>query len=255
MRGPGQRKGSSGLCGGRLPWDGQCCLEHILDDHRVHLKGPGRGETVYWVGAQTMAQRTRLRVRGKINIMNFVPYFSLHAICSLSSVQKGNCIILSLQSVEFDLRSWGGIELDQGQYPESGPGQVRSPNHSANLAARVDGGVPVQADQLGQPRLNQHLPFDNRGKPWKSWRQDPCNFHPTKPRLLLCQQRSHKDQANYFTLLPAPTVDKWTKLRLSEELQNEKIKLKFFNNDEEMLSVDNSKAVGLENVKVYASDP
>ena len=60
---------------------------------------------------------------------------------------------------------------------------------------------------------------------------------------------------NYFTLLPAATVDKWTKLRLSQELQNEKIKLKFFNNDEEMLSVDNSKAVGLENVKVYASDP
>ena len=42
---------------------------------------------------------------------------------------------------------------------------------------------------------------------------------------------------------------------MSQELQNEKIKLKFFNNDEEMLSVDNSKAVGLENVKVYASDP
>ena len=124
--------------------------------------------------------------------MNFVPYFSFHAICSLSTDQKGNCIISSLQSVEFDLRSWGGIELDQGQSPESGPGQVRSPNHSANLATRVDGGVPVQADQLGQPRLNQHLPFDNRGKLWKSWRQDPCNFHPTKPRLLFCQQRSHK---------------------------------------------------------------
>ena len=29
VRGPGQRKGSSGLCGGRLPWDGQCCLEHL----------------------------------------------------------------------------------------------------------------------------------------------------------------------------------------------------------------------------------
>ena len=42
---------------------------------------------------------------------------------------------------------------------------------------------------------------------------------------------------------------------MSQELQNEKIKLKFFNNDEEMLSVDNSKAVDLENVKVYASDP
>ena len=60
---------------------------------------------------------------------------------------------------------------------------------------------------------------------------------------------------NYFTLLPAATVDKWAKLRLSQELQNGKIKLKFFNNDEEMLSVYNSKAVGLENVKVYASDP
>ena len=42
---------------------------------------------------------------------------------------------------------------------------------------------------------------------------------------------------------------------MSQELQNKKIKLKFFNNDEEMLSVDNSNAVGLENVKVYASDP
>ena len=60
---------------------------------------------------------------------------------------------------------------------------------------------------------------------------------------------------NYFTLLPAPTVNKWTKLRLSQGLQNGKIKLKFVNNDEEMLSVYNSKAVGLENVKVYASDP
>ena len=57
-----------------------------------------------------------------------------------------------------------------------------------------------------------------------------------------------------FLLLPSATVDKWAKLRLSQELQNGKIKLKFFNNDEEMLSVDNSKAVGLENVKVYASD-
>ena len=46
VRGPGQRKGSSGLCGGRLPWDGQCCLEHLLDDHWVQLKGPGRGEPV-----------------------------------------------------------------------------------------------------------------------------------------------------------------------------------------------------------------
>ena len=42
---------------------------------------------------------------------------------------------------------------------------------------------------------------------------------------------------------------------MSQELQNGKIKLKFFNNDDEMLSVANSKAVGLENVKVYASDP
>ena len=40
---------------------------------------------------------------------------------------------------------------------------------------------------------------------------------------------------------------------MSQELQNEKIKLKFFNNDEEMLSVDNSNAVGFE--RVYASDP
>ena len=60
---------------------------------------------------------------------------------------------------------------------------------------------------------------------------------------------------NSFTLLPAPTVVKWTKLRLSEELQNEKIKLKFFNDDEEMLSVDNSNAVGFKDIKVYASDP
>ena len=40
---------------------------------------------------------------------------------------------------------------------------------------------------------------------------------------------------------------------MSQELQNEKIKLKFFNDDEEMLSVDNSNVIGFE--KVYASDP
>ena len=40
---------------------------------------------------------------------------------------------------------------------------------------------------------------------------------------------------------------------MSQELQNKKIK--FFNENERMLSVDNSNAVGLENVKVYASDP
>ena len=66
---------------------------------------------------------------------------------------------------------------------------------------------------------------------------------------------THRDQANYYTLLPGPTVDKWIKLRMSQEMQNRRIKLKFFNDDDEMLSVDNSNAVGLENVKVYASDP
>ena len=53
-------------------------------------------------------------------------------------LEKGICIILFMQAVEFHLRYRAGTEPDQEQPPD----------HFADLAAPVDGGVPIQADQL-----------------------------------------------------------------------------------------------------------
>ena len=43
-----------------------------------------------------------------------------------------------MQAVEYHLRGRGGTDSDQEQPAD----------HFANLTTRVDGGVPVQADQL-----------------------------------------------------------------------------------------------------------
>ena len=54
--------------------------------------------------------------------------------------------------------------------------------------------------------------------------------------------------------LPAPSIDEWTKIRMSQEIENRKTKVKIFINDEEMFSAVNSKPTSFENMKVYASD-
>ena len=75
------------------------------------------------------------------------------------------------------------------------------------------------------------------------------------PSLGLHFASAHNGEANLAMNFLAPTVNKWTKLRMSQEMQNRKIKLKFISDDEEMLLVENSQPVGFEIVKVYASDP
>ena len=77
-------------------------------------------------------------------------------------------------------------------------------------------------------------------------------FHPSRGLRV---SSTLSDEKDFFVDLTAPTIDKWTKIRMSQEMQNGKIKLKFIIDDEEMLSVENSEPVGFENVKVYASDP
>ena len=47
----------------------------------------------------------------------------------------------------------------------------------------------------------------------------------------------------------------WTKVRISQEVQNEKLRYKVLLDDVEELNVVNSKPVELENMKVYASNP
>ena len=47
----------------------------------------------------------------------------------------------------------------------------------------------------------------------------------------------------------------WTKVRISQEVQNEKLRYKVLLDDVEELNVVNSKPVEFENVKVYASNP
>ena len=112
---------------------------------------------------------------------------------------------------------------------------------------------PTNLDNPGWTNIF-HMTIGGGGYPnGKIGERTPALFF--NPSLGLHFASAHNGQANLAMNFPAPTVDKWTKLRMSQEMQNGKIKLKFVNNDEKMLSVYNSKAVGLENVKVYAPDP
>ena len=78
-------------------------------------------------------------------------------------------------------------------------------------------------------------------------------FHPSWGLQITSSLNNDKDQADI--LLPAPTVDRWTAIRMSQERENGNTKLKFFINNKEIFSAVNYKPVSFENVKVYASDP
>jgi len=76
-------------------------------------------------------------------------------------------------------------------------------------------------------------------------------FHPSQGLMIV---NSLNDNNNDYIDLPAPTIDTWTKIRMSQEIENGKTKVKVFINDEEVLSAVNSKPTSFENMKVYASD-
>ena len=73
-------------------------------------------------------------------------------------------------------------------------------------------------------------------------------FRPSEG-LMIVQKKKQE------ILLPAPEIDKWTKIQMFQKIENGNTKIKLFINDKEMLSVVNSKPTSFANVKVYASDP
>jgi len=83
-------------------------------------------------------------------------------------------------------------------------------------------------------------------------KRNPAVFvHPSRGLHVV---NSLSDDSDFYIDLPYPTIDKWTKIRMSQEIENGKTKVKVFINDEKMLSAVNSKPTSFENMKVYASD-
>ena len=60
---------------------------------------------------------------------------------------------------------------------------------------------------------------------------------------------------NFNKDFPAPPIDVWTKIKVSQELLHGQFKYRIFIDGSEKLNVGNLKAVGFENVKVYAANP
>ena len=73
------------------------------------------------------------------------------------------------------------------------------------------------------------------------------------PGRGLVVANSLNDNADDWIDIPAPPIDEWTKIRMSQEIENGNTKVKLFINDKEMFSAVNSKPISFENVKVYAS--
>ena len=63
------------------------------------------------------------------------------------------------------------------------------------------------------------------------------------------------EENNFRVAFPAPTIGVWTKIRVSQELLNEGLKFRIFTDETEKLVAENSVAIILENVKVFAADP
>merc|ERR1712061_329587 len=68
--------------------------------------------------------------------------------------------------------------------------------------------------------------------------------------------RSHINQEpNYAEQFDSLPIGEWTKIRVSQELIGGKFRYRIFIDEKEETNVENSRAVGFENVKVFASDP
>ena len=100
-----------------------------------------------------------------------------------------------------------------------------------------------------------HMTIGGNGHPINNLGdRNPAIFFNPSSGLLFCY--ALKDVLEFrVPSLPAPAIDKWTKYQMSQEMQDGKMNLKFFIDEEEKLSVENSKAASFQNVKVYASDP
>ena len=77
----------------------------------------------------------------------------------------------------------------------------------------------------------------------------PAVFFRPSEGLMIVQKKKQE------ILLPAPEIDKWTKIQMFQKIENGNTKIKLFINEKEILSTVNFKPTRFENVKVYASDP
>ena len=77
-------------------------------------------------------------------------------------------------------------------------------------------------------------------------------FRPSEGLMIVYSLNEYKNKEIHF---PAPTIDKWTKIRMFQKNENGNTKIKLFIDNKEMFRAVNSKPTSFENVKVYASDP
>merc|ERR1712061_881186 len=76
-------------------------------------------------------------------------------------------------------------------------------------------------------------------------------YHPSSGLGIRSHVNKNPSYAEQFDSLP---IGKWTKIRVSQELIDGKFRYRIFIDEKEEKNVENSRAVGFENVKVFASD-
>ena len=77
-------------------------------------------------------------------------------------------------------------------------------------------------------------------------------FHPNSG--LRINSAVNNDGA-FFREFAAPPIGEWTKIRISQELVNQEFKYRISINETEKVDVENLKAIGFRNVKVFSANP
>merc|ERR1712061_310560 len=77
-------------------------------------------------------------------------------------------------------------------------------------------------------------------------------YHPSSGLGIRSHVNKNPAYAKQFDSLP---IGEWTKIRVSQELLGGKFRYRIFIDEKEETNVENSRAVGFENVKVFAADP
>ena len=147
---------------------------------------------------------------------------------------------------------WMGTHLRKGDWVQ--PDSERTLDNGGNAPPRVGGGVPVQADQLRHQRVDEHLPHDCRRGQEHHRRPNPRRVLQPNLRLSNCNRLQQLWQLQQ-RLPSSANRRRWTKIRVSQELLHGQFKYRIFIDGSEKLNVGNLKAVGFENVKVYAANP
>ena len=92
-----------------------------------------------------------------------------------------------------------------------------------------------------------------KGGEWDYGIRTPAVFY--HPGYCLQVTSVVNNNVNFYNLFPAPTVGEWTKIRVSQELLDYKLKFRVLIDGVEKVNVENENAVVFQNVKVFASNP